>query len=325
MEQKGDLVKEIKKSSEIIAKIRAETGKALVGQHEIVDRLIMALISDGHVLIEGVPGIAKTLAVRALAKITGCEMKRIQFTVDLLPTDIVGITTYHPNKGFMTEKGPIFANFIIADEINRSPPKTQSAMIEAMQEKQVTLGKKDYTLPKPFFVMATQNPIEQSGVYPLPEAQIDRFLFKIIMTYPKKEEEFLVMEQNMTLKNFDDFNLKSVTTTNELIKMQQLAKQVYLDDKIKNYILDIIQATRTKDFKYGEYIEYGSSPRATIALFMTSKARALINGRSFVIPKDVKESAHDVLRHRIILSYKAEIQKITSDKVIDEIIHKVAH
>ncbi len=321
MKKKSDAVK---RCAKVVSKIREEVSKALVGQKDLVDKLIVALISDGHVLIEGVPGIAKTLAVRSLAKVTGCQEGRVQFTADLLPTDIVGITTYYPNKGFVTEKGPIFVNFLIADEINRSPPKTQSATIEAMQEKQVTLGKKDYPLPKPFFVMATQNPLENSGVYPLPEAQIDRFLFKLIMSYPSKEEERIVMEQNMTLKNFEDFDLKKVTSSKEILEMQELVKKIYLDEKIKDYILNIVNLTRTKDFKLGEYIEWGASPRATIALFIVSKARALINGRDFVTPKDVKDSVHDVLRHRIILSYKAQIQKITSDNVIDEIIKKVS-
>jgi MoxR-like ATPase len=324
MGKKEELEGKIKISSAIVSRIREEMGRALVGQHEIIDGLIMALICDGHVLIEGVPGVAKTLAVRALAKVTGCEHGRIQFTVDLLPTDIVGITTYYPNKGFVTEKGPIFTNFIIADEINRSPPKTQSAMIEAMQEKQVTLGKKDFHLPKPFFVMATQNPLEQSGVYSLPEAQIDRFLFKLIMGYPKKEEERFIMEQNMTLRKFEEFNLKKVTSPQQIIQLQELVKEIYLDDRIKEYILDIIEMTRNKNFDSGEYLEWGASPRATIALFIASKAQALINGRSFVIPKDVQSCIHNVLRHRIILSYKAEIKKITSDKIIDEIIDAVS-
>jgi MoxR-like ATPase len=314
----------IKRCSEIVSKIRKEVSKALVGQKELVDKLIIALISDGHVLLEGVPGIAKTLAVRSIARATGCEEGRIQFTVDLLPTDIIGITTYYSNKGFVTEKGPIFVNFLIADEINRSPPKTQSAMIEAMQEKQVTLGKKDHKLPSPFFVMATQNPLEQSGVYPLPEAQVDRFLFKLIVTYPSREEEKIVMEQNITLKKFEDLNVKGVTSAKEILKMQSLVKEVYLNDKIKNYILDIIELTRTKDFKFGEFLEWGASPRATIASFVASKARALVNGRNFVTPKDVRDTIHDVLRHRIILSYKAEIQKITPDNVIDEILKKVS-
>lgn len=315
---------EIEKAKIVIERLKKEVGKALVGQEGVIEKLIIALISNGHVLIEGVPGIAKTLAVRALAEATGCQQSRIQFTVDLLPTDIVGLTTYYPNKGFVTEKGPIFANFIIADEINRSPPKTQSALMEAMQEKQVTLGKNNHPLPKPFFVMATQNPLEQSGVYMLPEAQIDRFLFKIIMGYPLRKEEGQIMEQNMTLNKFENFELKRVTNPREIIKMQEMAKNVYLDKKIKEYILDIVECTRNKNFEYGEYLEWGASPRATIALFIASKARALFNGRSFVIPQDVRESIHDVLRHRIILSYKAEIKKIKPDDVINAIIKKVS-
>lgn len=320
MSKKEDILK----AKKILESVKKEIGKALVGQEDIVDKLLIALISEGHVLLEGVPGIAKTLVVRTLAEVTGCQQGRIQFTVDLLPTDIVGLTTYYPQKGFVTEKGPIFANFIIADEINRSPPKTQSAMIEAMQEKQVTLGKENLHLPRPFFVMATQNPLEQGGVYSLPEAQIDRFLFKLIMGYPKRDEEKKIMEQNMTLKNFDGFKLKKVTSPKEILWLQQLVKEVYLDDKVKEYILDIIEITRTKNFEYGEYLEWGASPRATISLFIASKARALVNGRDFVIPKDVRETIHDVLRHRILLSYKAEIQKITPDKIIDAILAKTS-
>jgi len=294
-----------------------------VGQQEIVDGLIKALLCDGHVLLEGVPGIAKTLSVRALSRVIGCKEERIQFTVDLLPTDIVGITSYNPKKGFEIVKGPIFANFVIADEINRSPPKTQSALIEAMQEKQVTIGKTTFKLQLPFFVMATQNPLEQSGVYPLPEAQVDRFLFKLIMGYPERDEENKIMEQNITLKQFGDFKLKRITSPAEIIKMQEIVQRVYLDDKIKKYILEIVSLSRSKDFKYGDYIEYGGSPRATIGIFIASKAHALVNGRNFVIPKDVESVAYDVLRHRLILSYKAGVEGITSDIVIKEILNVV--
>ncbi len=313
---------EVKKSQEAILRVREEMSKALIGQQDVVDGLIMALLCNGHVLLEGVPGIAKTLAVRSLARITGGTSNRIQFTVDLLPTDIVGITAYTPGKGFRIEKGPVFANFLIADEINRSPPKTQSALIEAMQERQVTIGKQTFELHSPFFVMATQNPIEQSGVYSLPEAQIDRFLFKILMGYPKYEEESKIVENNMTLSDFDALGLKQIITPQEILKLQKMTKEVYLSPKVKKYILDIVFKTRSKDFKYGEYIDWGCSPRASISLFIASKAHALMSGRNFVVPDDVRKVALPVLRHRMILSYKVTAENITSDKIISHIIHK---
>ena len=313
-------LKEIKEYSIVLSNMRKEISKAVTGQEDIVNSLLRALLCDGHVLLEGVPGIAKTLAIVTLAVVSGCTSKRIQFTVDLLPTDIVGVTTYTPGKGFETIKGPIFANFVVADEINRSPSKTQSAMIESMQERQVTIGKETFMLPLPFFVMATQNPLEQSGVYTLPEAQIDRFLFKVLMKYPKYEEEEKIMDQNITLKKFEDFGIKPITSAGEIIKMQKLAKSIYISPKIKKYILNIVSRTRKKDFKYGEYIDWGASPRASIALFIASKAQAFMRGRNFVIPSDVKNIVHEVLRHRIILTYRARAEKIDSDKVIDEIM-----
>ena len=311
---------ELRKHAELIVKMKSEISKGVTGQEKIVDSLIMALLCDGHVLLEGVPGIAKTLAIKTLGVVSGCSVERIQFTVDLLPTDITGITTYTPGKGFETIKGPIFSNFIIADEINRSPSKTQSALIEAMQEMQVTIAKETFKLPIPFFVMATQNPLEQSGVYMLPEAQIDRFLFKLIMSYPKYSEEKKIMEENMTLKKFEEFGIKSIVSPADILKMQKLTKRIFLDDKIKSYILNIVKRTRTKDFKYGEYIEWGSSPRASIALFIASKAKALMSGRNFVVPSDVRGVVHDVMRHRVILNYRARAEGVDSDKVIDEIL-----
>lgn len=315
-----DKVEDISKN---ILKMKGEISKAFIGQNKVLDSLLRALLCDGHVLLEGVPGIAKTLAIKALAQVSGCTSKRIQFTVDLLPTDIVGLTSYTPGKGFEVVKGPIFANFVIADEINRSPPKTQSALIEAMQEKQVTIGKQTHELPRPFFVMANQNPIENEGVYSLPEAQLDRFLFKIIIGYPEKEDEMKIMEENVTFKKFEDLALKPIISPGKIIEMQKIVHKIYLDHKIKNYILDIVKKTRTRDFQFGEYIELGCSPRAAIALFIAAKAEALLNGRNYVVPNDVKEVAHDALRHRIILSYRAKADNIDSNKIIDEVLKAV--
>lgn len=312
--------KEVIEIAALVSKIKKEMAKVVIGQDKVIDIIICALICDGHVLLEGIPGIAKTLIIKTLAEVSGCSSSRVQFTVDLLPTDILGITSYSPKKGFEVIKGPIFANFIIADEINRSPPKTQSAMIEAMQEKQVTIGKETFKLPIPFFVMANNNPIETGGVYTLPEAQIDRFLFKVNIGYPKMNEEKIIMAENITLKKFKDFNIKPVLSPKKILDMQKIAKRIYLDDKIKDYIFKIVDKTRKKDFENGQYIEWGSSPRASIGLFIASKAWALMKGRNYVIPKDVKDIAHYVLRHRIILNYKARAEKLDSDKLIDEIL-----
>ena len=309
----------VKDAAKALAVMKKEISKVFFGQDLIVDSLLRALLCNGHVLVEGVPGIAKTLAIKALAQVSGCSFKRLQFTADLLPSDILGLTTYNPEKGFEIVKGPIFANFIIADEINRSPPKTQSAMIEAMQEKQVTIGSTTFSLPNPFFVMANQNPIETEGVYSLPEAQIDRFLFKIEMDYPDEESEKRIMEENTTFKKFEDFDIETIVSPEKIIMMQQLTHQVYLDKKIKEYILKIVKKTRDKDFEFGNYIELGCSPRASIALFVAAKAEALMKGRNFVIPSDIKSVAKDVLRHRLILSYKARADKISSEKIINEI------
>jgi len=316
--------KKIEEISELIAETKQEVGKVIVGQDEIIDAFICSLLCDGHVLIEGIPGIAKTLIVKTLAQASGCSSKRIQFTVDLLPSDILGITTYTPQKGFETIKGPIFANFIVADEINRSPPKTQSALIECMQEKQVTIGKETYKVPLPFFVMANNNPVETSGVYDLPEAQIDRFLFKLLIDYPQTREEKKIMEHNITLQKFEDFDIRPVLSPQKIIEMQNVTKTIYMDDKVKNYVISIVEKTRERNFKIANYIEWGASPRASIGLFIASKAWALMNGRSYVIPEDVKAIAHYVLRHRIILNYKARTEGITSDKIIDKILREVS-
>ncbi len=304
----------------MLSDIKKEIAKVVIGQDRVIDAFMCSLLCNGHVLLEGVPGIAKTLIIKTLAKVLGCTSKRIQFTVDLLPSDILGITTYTPQKGFETIKGPIFANFIIADEINRSPPKTQSALIEAMQEKQVTIARDTFKLPLPFFVMANNNPIETEGVYNLPEAQIDRFLFKLFIVYPQNEEEKEIMEKNITLRKFEDYDLKSILSPEKIIRMQEITKNIYLDEKVKDYIVKIINRTRERNFRNGEYIEWGGSPRASIGLFIASKAWALMNGRDYVIPQDVKDIAHYVLRHRIILNYKARAEGIDSDKIIDEIL-----
>lgn len=316
-------MQQVGKISEETTRAKNEVGKVFLGHDDVIQSLIRALLCNGHVLLEGVPGIAKTLAIKSLAKVSGCTSSRIQFTVDLLPTDITGLTTYDPNKGFEVLKGPIFSNFIVADEINRSPPKTQSALIEAMQERQVTIAKETYKLPQPFFVMANQNPLEQEGVYTLPEAQIDRFLFKIIFSYPKPEYEAKVMEHNMTFNKFENFPIKSVFNPKKILELQRLVHDIYLDEKIKKYILDIVWKTRNKDFKYGEYIEMGGSPRASINLFIASKAEALLNGRNYVIPKDVNTIALEVLRHRLILSYRAQAEGVTSERVVEEILKTV--
>jgi MoxR-like ATPase len=316
------VVKDLAKS---LFEAKREINKVFYGQNEVVDSLLRALLCNGHVLLEGVPGIAKTLVIKALAYVSGCSFKRIQFTADMLPSDIIGFVTYDPKNGFQVSKGPIFANFIIADEINRSPPKTQSAMIEGMQERQVTIGKTTFHLPNPFFVMANQNPVENEGVYSLPEAQVDRFLFKITVGYPKPEDEERIMEDNVTLKKFEDFDVRPVMNPQRILQMQEITQKVYLNPKVKKYIIKIVQKTRTKDFATGKYIELGCSPRASIALFIASKAEALLQGRNYVIPKDVRVVSKDSLRHRILLSYRAHAEGINSDKVIDDIFDSLNH
>ncbi len=307
----------------VLKKIDREMSKIVVGQKEVIRGIMGAILSDGHVLVEGVPGVAKTLIVKAMSKVLGCDMKRIQFTVDLLPTDITGIMSYSPQKGFEMIKGPIFTNFVIADEINRSPPKVQSALLEAMQEKAVTIAKKTYPLPSPFFVMATENPIEVSGVYSLPEAQVDRFLFKLLIEHPKREEEIEILERNVSMRKFEDFNLKKVLSPLKIIELQKKTKKIWTSDAIKDYIVNIVNETRDKNFEYAQYISYGASPRASISLHVASKAEALMNGRGYVLPQDVRAVAFSVLRHRILLNYEAEAENISSDKIIKHILSKV--
>lgn len=321
---KDELQDKVNNYARVIAKIKEEMQKAVVGQEEIIENLLCSIISDGHALVEGIPGIAKTLIVRALGKVTGCETKRIQFTVDLLPTDILGITSYTRERGFEVVKGPIFANFVIGDEINRSPPKTQSAMLEAMQEKQVSIGKETFPLPQPFFVMATQNPIETAGVYNLPEAQIDRFLMKLLIYYPKPFEEQKILKTNMTLRKFEEFNLKPILSPKDIIEMQETAKKIYMAKSVEEYIIRIVNMTRyTKGLTFGKYIEWGGSPRASIGLYIASKARALMQGDTFVTPQHIKDVAYNILRHRILLNYEGLAENIKSEAIIKEILAKV--
>jgi MoxR-like ATPase len=307
----------------VLADVEKEMAKVVVDQQPIIRGIFRAILCNGHVLVEGVPGVAKTLIVRAMAKVLGCDMKRIQFTVDLLPTDITGIMSYTPKEGFEVLKGPVFTNFILADEINRSPPKTQSALLEAMQEQQVTIARETYDLPDPFFVMATENPLEVSGVYSLPEAQIDRFLFKLLIGYPSANAEKGILDSNITTKKLDDFNLQSLLSPKKILDMQKMIHDVFTSDAIGEYIVDIVGETRNKEFEYAKYISYGASPRASIALHIAAKAEALMNGRDYVTPKDVKTVVYPVLRHRIILNYEAEAEKISADHIIKNILSKV--
>ncbi|MEM2131131.1 MAG: MoxR family ATPase [Candidatus Woesearchaeota archaeon] len=306
--------------------LRYEVSKIVVGQNEVMNSVIEAILSNGHCLVEGIPGIAKTLLLRTLSIAMGCDFKRIQFTPDLLPSDIVGVTAYDEKKGFYTIKGPVFANIVLGDEINRAPPKVQSALLEAMQEKQVTIGKNSFSLPKPFFVMATQNPIEQMGTYPLPEAQIDRFIYKIIMKYPPMEDEEKILKQNISLKRFEDYNISAILKPEEIVKIQEDVKKIYSDPKIEKYIVRIVDATRNPhkyNLELGKYIEFGSSPRASISLYIASKAHALLNGKIFVTPQDIKEVALNIFRHRIMLNYEGQAEDVKTEDIIKEILAKV--
>lgn len=328
MTEKEDesFLEDIAKVQRNFAEVRTELKKILVGQDQIVTHLLEALVAKGHVLVEGVPGIGKTLLLRMLATVTGCQFSRIQFTPDLLPTDILGITTYEEGKGFYTIKGPVFANFVLADEINRSPPKVQSALLEAMQEYQVTIGKETFFLPLPFFVMATQNPIEQVGTYKLPEAQIDRFLFKLVMEYPSLEEEQQILRSNITIRKYDDFDIKPVLAPDTLIKIQNIMMRIRLNEKVEKYIVHLVDATRHPqkyNIEQGRYIGFGGSPRLSIGLCIAAKAHALVAGRHAVTPQDVKDITHNVMRHRIILNFEGEAEGIKTDDIIIEILKKV--
>ena len=321
------LTEEIEYYNEKINMFKEEVSKVFIGQKEVLDAAIVAMISRGHILLEGVPGLAKTLLVMTIARtVRGTKFQRIQFTPDLLPADITGITAYDPNKGFYVVKGPVFANFILADEINRAPPKVQSAMLSVMQERQVVIGKEMFNLEEPFFVMATQNPLEQQGTYPLPEAQVDRFLFKIYVNYPKKEDELIILDNNTTTKQFDKFQVLQVFDKEDFPRLQELVKKVYASEEIKKYIVDIVDATRNPDkygVEYGKYVAWGGSPRASIALYITGKAHAFIEGRPYVLPEDIRAIAHHVLRHRIILNYEGKAIDLNTDTIIDEILQRV--
>ncbi|MAG39232.1 ATPase [Candidatus Woesearchaeota archaeon] len=321
-----ELEKEVKELSEKIAKAKIEIRKILIGQEDVLNSLFEALFADGHVLLEGIPGVGKTLLIRALSAVSGSMFSRVQFTPDLLPTDILGITTYEEGKGFYTVKGPIFANFVLADEINRSPPKVQSAMLEGMQERQVTIGKETFRLPHPFLVMATQNPLEQLGTYKLPEAQVDRFLYKVIMDYPSNEEELKILTTNISTKRFEDYNLIPILNPTDITQGQELVKKIFCDEKIGKYIIRITDTTRHPE-KYsietGKYIEYGASPRSSISLYIASKSHAILKGRTYVTQQDIKDVARHILRHRILINFEGEAEGVTSEKVIEEILKKV--
>lgn len=315
----------IQLESQFIDLINMEMSKVIVGQKHMTERLLIGLLSNGHILLEGVPGLAKTLAIKTLTTVIDANFSRIQFTPDLLPADLIGTMIYsQKSEDFEVRKGPIFANFILADEINRSPAKVQSALLEAMQERQVTIGEKTFKLPDPFLVMATQNPIEQEGTYPLPEAQVDRFMLKVVINYPKKEEEKVILRQNIN-KEYPEIH--KVATTDDIIKARSVCREIYLDEKIENYIADIVFASRYPEEyklkKLAGMISYGGSPRASINLALAAKAYAFIKRRGYVIPEDVRAVAPDVLRHRIGLTYEAEAENITTEDIINEILNMV--
>ena len=316
----------IQKESAFVDLLTLEMGKVIVGQKHLVDNLLIGLLANGHILLEGVPGLAKTLAINTLAQAVDAKFSRIQFTPDLLPADLTGTLIYSQKDGsFVVHKGPVFANFVLADEINRSPAKVQSALLEAMQERQVTIGDETYPLPEPFLVMATQNPIEQEGTYPLPEAQVDRFMLKVVVDYPKKDEEKLIVRMN----NAGEFpRAQAVVKPEDIVRARGVVRDVYMDEKIERYIVDIVYATRTPA-DYGlnslkDLISYGASPRASISLSLASKAYAFIKRRGYVIPEDVRAVCNEVMRHRIGLTYEAEAENVTTEAIIADVINAVA-
>ena len=320
-----ELNERIQRESAFVDIITMEMNKVIVGQKHLVENLLIGLLADGHILLEGMPGLAKTLAINTLATIVDAQFSRIQFTPDLLPADVIGTMIYsQKSEQFQVKQGPIFANFVLADEINRSPAKVQSALLEAMQERQVTIGDNTYKLPSPFLVMATQNPVEQEGTYPLPEAQVDRFMLKVVVDYPKKEEERLIIRMHNS-KQFPKATAQ--LKPEDIVRAREVVKDVYMDEKIEKYIVDIVYATRTPE-EYGlgklkDLIQYGASPRASISLAMASKAYAFIKRRGYVIPEDVRAVCNEVLRHRIGLTYEAEAENITTESIITDIINTV--
>ena len=320
-----ELNERIERQSAFITNLTTGMDQVIVGQKHLVESLLIGLLSDGHVLLEGVPGLAKTLAIKTLASLIDAKYSRIQFTPDLLPADVIGTMVYsQKDESFQVKKGPVFANFVLADEINRAPAKVQSALLEAMQERQVTIGSETFRLPEPFLVLATQNPIEQEGTYPLPEAQVDRFMLKVVIDYPKLEEEKLIIRQNIS---GDKVNVRPILKAEEVIEARKVVRQVYLDEKIEKYIVDIVFATRYPE-KYGlkelkDMIGFGGSPRASINLALAARSYAFIKRRGYVIPEDVRAVAHDVLRHRIGLTYEAEADNLTSDEIVSKILNKV--
>lgn len=319
------LNEKIKQESAFIDILMTEISKVIVGQKAMVERLVIGLLGNGHILLEGVPGLAKTLAIKTLAQAMKAKFQRIQFTPDLLPADLIGTQIYNQKDGnFLIRKGPIFSNFILADEINRAPAKVQSALLEAMQERQVTIGESTFKLDEPFLVLATQNPIEQEGTYPLPEAQVDRFMLKLKITYPSRDEELKIMRQNI---NFSEVNVNQVISPEDILRARNVVHEVYIDEKIEKYILDIVFATRSpQQFDLGkltDLISYGASPRASINLALGAKAMAFIKRRGYVIPEDVRAICPDVLRHRIAVTYEAEAEDLTSENIISEILNKL--
>jgi MoxR-like ATPase len=316
----------VQKESAMLARVRGEIEKVIIGQEYLIERLLVGLLCNNHVLIEGVPGLAKTLSVTTLARTVRASFRRIQFTPDLLPADLVGTLIYNPQSGgFSTKKGPIFANIILADEINRAPAKVQSALLEAMQERQVTIGEESHKLDDPFMVLATQNPIEQEGTYPLPEAQVDRFMLKLKITYPSKQEEKRILQRMAT--SAPDLGVDPVIEPSDIKRLRALTDEIYMDEKVEDYIVDIVQATRSPSdygLDVGSLIQYGASPRATIYLTMAARAHALLQGRGYVTPQDVKAIGMDVLRHRVIITYEAEAEEKASEDVVAAIFDNVA-
>ena len=316
----------IQKKSGFVDLINMEVKKVIVGQQHMIESLLIGLLSNGHILLEGVPGLAKTLAISTLSKVINVDFKRIQFTPDLLPADLLGTMIYNQKKEeFISKKGPLFSNFILADEINRAPAKVQSALLEAMQERQITIGDQTYKLPEPFLVMATQNPIEQEGTYPLPEAQVDRFMLKVVLPYPKREEERLIVRANVSSAGFEKPN--KVVDPKQIVRAREVVKKIYMDEKIEKYIVDIVYATREPEYyqleKVKHYIAFGGSPRASISLANAAKAYAFLKKRGYVIPEDVRAVCKDVLRHRIGLSYEAEAENVSTEDVITTILNTV--